>query len=396
VKRNFQFALVWALISLTPASCSRWTTNASAAVSEGVPVRTAVAVVQDVPLDISAVGNIEAINSVQVKSRIAGQVKRVAFEEGQNVTKGQLLFSIDLDTLQRQAEQQQAELERDTAMEQQARAVVARDTAAQKQSRSEADTALELAKDGILSRQRTDQLVTASETSGAILQSDRAAVEAAVGTVHADKARLAQTQLQLGFANVVAPITGRAGAVMVKAGNMVRDNDSTLVSLLQLAPIDVAFGVPEQSLAEIQRLNASGQLTVEVTNGDGPAHEGRLAFIDNTVDATSGTIRLKAAFPNTDGTLWPGEFVNVRLRLQMELGRTVIPSACVQDGMDGKYVWLIKSGIAMMTPVKVRRTYKPDQGPELAVLDRGIDPGSMVVKEGQLRLTSGAKVSLLN
>jgi membrane fusion protein, multidrug efflux system len=277
-----------------------------------------------------------------------------------------------------------------------ARAVVARDTASQKQSQSEADVARQLGTLGVLSAQRVDQLVTTSDTARAALRSDEAAVEAAVGTTKADRARLGQTQLQLRFANVVAPIAGRAGAVMLKAGNMVRDNDTTLVTLLQLAPIHVTFGVPEQILPEVQRLNGAGRLTVEASNGDGGAFEGRLVFIDNTVDATTGTIRLKASFPNTDGALWPGQFVNVRLRLQMEKGRTLVPETSIQEGLDGKYVWLVKAGTATVAPVTVLRTYQPENGPEQAILGSGISPGDTVVTEGQLRLTPGAKVALLD
>ena len=309
---------------------------------------------------------------------------------------GQLLFTIDLDALQRQAAEQQAELERDAAMEQQARAIVARDSASLRQSQSEADVALELGKSGILSKQRTDQLVTTSNTARAALLSDEAAVAAAVSVTKADQARLAQTQLQLSFTNVVAPIAGRAGAVMVKAGNIVRDNDTTLVTLLQVSPIYVTFGVPEQILTDIQRLNASGQLTVEVSNGDGPAFEGRLIFIDNSVDATTGTIRLKAIFPNTNEALWPGEFVKVRLRLQVEKGKTLVPESSIQNGLDGKYVWMVKSGVATIAPVTVLRTYQPENGPEQAIVASGINPGDTIVAEGQLRLTPGARVSLLD
>jgi multidrug efflux system membrane fusion protein len=273
---------------------------------------------------------------------------------------------------------------------------VARDSASLKQSQSEADVALELGKSGILSKQRTDQLVTTSNTARAALLSDEAAVAAAVGATKADRARLAQTQLQLSFTNVVAPITGRAGAVRVKAGNIVRDSDTTLVTLLQLSPIYVTFGVPEQILAEVQRLNATGHLAVEVSNGDGPTFEGRLIFIDNTVDTTTGTIRLKATFPNTDETLWPGEFVKVRLRLRMEKGKTVVPEACVQNGLDGKYVWMVKSGVATIVPVNILRTYQPENGSEQVIVASGINPGETIVTEGQLRLTPGARISLLD
>ena len=377
-------------------SCSRVTAKADVAALEAVPVRTVRAVSRDVPLEISAVGNVEAMESVAVKSRIAGQINRVAFEEGQSVSKGQLLFTIDRDVLERQAVEQQAELQRDAAMEQQARAVVARDAASQKQSQSEADVAVKLETLGVISGQRANQLMTTRDTSEAALRSDQAAVEAAVGATKADKARLAETQLQLSFTEVVAPIAGRAGAAMVKAGNVVRDNDTTLVSILQLAPINVTFGIPEQSLSEVQRLNAGGHLIVEASHGDGAAYEGHLVFIDNTVDATTGTIRLKAAFPNADGALWPGEFINLRLRLRVDKGQILIPESSVQDGLDGKYAWLVRSGVATMVSVTVLRTYKPENGPEQAVIGSGIHPGDMIVTEGQLRLTPGVRVSLLD
>lgn len=340
------------------------------------------------------------MDRVEVKSRVAGQIKSVAFQEGQNVTKGELLFSIDRETLERQALEQQANLERDAAMEKQARAVVARDTAAEKQSQSEADVARQLGTLGVMSAERVHQLVTTSDTSQAALRADQAAVEAATGTTMADRARLAETQLQMRFTDVVSPISGRAGAVAVKAGNMVRDNDTTLVTVLQLAPIEVTFGIPEQNLPEVRRLNTAGQLTVTAsiggTNTNASAREGHLAFIDNTVDTSTGTIRLKAIFPNADSTLWPGEFANVRLRLRMEPRRIVVPESSIQDGLDGKYVWLVKSGVASIAAVTVQRTYRPPTGPEQAIVGVGIMPGDMVVTEGQLRLTTGATIAILD
>ena len=406
----FPWACLGALISLPLTSCTRVAAKANAMATEAVPVRAVRAVSQDVPLEIAAVGNVEAMDSVDVKSRIAGQINRVAFAEGQSVSKGQLLFSIDREALERQTLEQQANLERDAAMEQQARAVVARDMAAEKQSRSEADTARQLGALGVISGQQVNQLVTTSDTSKAALHADQAAVEAAAGSTRADRARLAETQLQLRFTNVVAPISGRAGAVMIKTGNMVRDNDTTLVTLRKLAPIYVTFGIPEQSLAEVRRLNGAEQLTVDASteastdktnasssgNVSSAVRGGHLVFIDNTVDATTGTIRLKAVFPNTDNALWPGEFVNVRLRLGIETGRTVVPESAIQQGLDGKYVWLVQSGAASTVPITVLRTYRPPSGPEQAIIGSGIKSGDMVVTEGQLRLTVGATVALLN
>jgi membrane fusion protein, multidrug efflux system len=396
----FKLALLGLLLCLPLTSCTRVTAKANATSTEATPVRAVRAISADVPLEIAAVGNVEAMDSVEVKSRIAGQINRVAFTEGQSVTRGQLLFSIDRDALERQALEEQANIERDVAIEQQARAVVARDAATEKQSQSEADVARQLGTLGVISGQRVSQMVTTSDTAQAAVHADQAAVQAAAGATRADRARLAETQLQLRFTDVVAPISGRAGAVMVKAGNMVRDNDTPLVTLLQLAPVYVTFGISEQSLPEVRRLNATGQLIVkastDASTASSPAAEGHLAFIDNTVNPTTGSIRLKAVFPNPDNALWPGEFVNVRLRLGMETGRTVVPESSIQEGLDGKYVWLVKSGTASTAPVTVLRTYRPPTGPEQAIIGIGIKPGDVVVTEGQLRLTPGATVALLD
>ncbi len=396
MKSSAWFFVLLVGVCVMLASCSGVAAKSDADAGEDVPVRAVAAVTEDVPLEIAAVGNVEAANSVEVKSRIAGQVERVRFREGENVAKGQLLFTINQDVLQRQAAEQRAELARDAAIEEQARAIVARDAASEKQSQSEAEVALQLGKLGVISGQRVDQLTTARDTSSAGLRSDQAAVEAASAARKADQARLAETQLQLSFASVVAPMAGRAGAAMVKAGNIVGDNGATLVTLLELTPIQVTFGIPEQALPEVQQLNAHGPLSVEVSNDGGSRLEGRLEFIDNTVDAATGTIRLKAIFGNSDSALWPGEFVHVRLRLRTDPSRTVIPNAAVQDGIDGKYAWVVRSGRANMTPVSVVRTYSPDSGAELAVVGTGVRAGDLVVAEGQLRLTPGARVSLMN
>jgi len=400
MRRDHILATLCTLLILPLVSCSRVVAHANTAPSEGVPVRTAQAVLRDVPLEIATVGNVEAIESVDVKPRIGGQITSVAFAEGQQITKGQLLFKVDRDTLYRQQAQQQAELDRDTAMEQQAEAVAARDAASKKQRRSEAETAKKLGDLGVLSGQSVNQAVSTSDSASAGLDADKAAMAAAAGAVKADRARLAQTQLQMNFADVVAPISGRAGAVMAKVGNVVQENGTTLVTLLQLAPIHVTFGIPEQTLLEVQRLSAQGPLGVEARTDTGTIAEGRLDFIDNSVDAATGTIRLKASFANTDGALWPGEFVSVRLRLRVENGKLVVPESAVQQGVDGRYAWRVEANLATMVPITVERSYKR-QGANgsvtsLAVLGGGgLRPDDAVVTEGQLRLTPGARVTAI-
>ena len=201
-----------------------------------VPVRAVPAVSSDVPLTISAVGNVEAMATVDVKSRVAGQVVRVAFEEGQNVQKGQLLFEIDPEALRRQITEYQANLAKDQALEQQARANVVKDQATLKQARSSADRGLQLSKEGIYSREQTEQVVATADSSQAAMDADKAAVDSSVAAIASDKAKIAETQLQLDYTKINAPISGRAGAIAVKAGNLIKDNDVALVTLLQISP----------------------------------------------------------------------------------------------------------------------------------------------------------------
>jgi multidrug efflux system membrane fusion protein len=356
------------------------------------------AVASDVPLQVSAVGNVEAIASVDVKSRVAGQVLRVDFQEGQNVEKGQILFEIDPEPFQRQIAQIQADLVKDAALEQQARANVAKNQALIKQTQAAADRALQLAKEGIFSKEQTEQAVASNESNLAALEADKAAVESAVASIKSDRARLAQTQLQLEYTRITAPIAGRAGAINVKAGNLVKDNDAALVTILQISPIYVSFGVPEQLLPEVRKYNAQKPLLVEAIPEGEKTLSGKLKFIDNSVDNTTGAIKLKAQFENADRTLWPGQFVNVRAQLNVEHNRILVPTSTVETGPQGKYVWVLGKGTdtVSMRPVQVLRNFKAPNLAEQAVIGSGLAPGEMVISEGQMRLMPGAKVRVLN
>lgn len=362
-----------------------------------VPVRAVQAVATDVPLTVAAVGNVEAINTVDVKSRIAGQLLRASFAEGQNVTKGQLLFEIDPEPLERQLAQIQADLTKDAALEQQARANVTKDEAMLKQTQSAADRGLQLSKEGIFSKEQTEQVVATNSSTQASLDADRAAVESAVASLKGDRARLSQTQLQLEYTKITSPISGRAGAIAVKPGNLVKDNDVALVTILQISPIYVSFGLPEQLLPEVQKYNARKPLLIEATNGGSETVTGQLKFIDNTVDTTTGAVKLKAEFVNTNHTLWPGQFVNVKATLNLEHDRILVPSSTVENGPQGKYVWVMDKGnnTVGMRPVNVLRIYKAEKSGEQAVIGSGLQAGEMVISEGQMRLMPGAKVKVL-
>ncbi|MBV9760458.1 MAG: efflux RND transporter periplasmic adaptor subunit [Acidobacteriaceae bacterium] len=400
---NLVLALLFASVcAVLLASCGKGKKqDANAAfmmMMQTAPVRAVPAVATDVPLDASAVGNVEAISSVDVKSRVAGQILRVAFQEGQNVEKGQLLFEIDPEPLERQIAETQADIAKDAALEQQARANVVKDQAMLKQAGAAADRGLQLQKEGIFSKEQTEQVVATNDSAKASLDADQAAVESAVASAKADRARLAQTELQLTYTKITAPITGRAGAIAVKAGNLIKDNDAALVTLLEMSPIYVSFGLPEQLLPEVRKYNQEHPLLIQATSGDAQTPvTGTLKFIDNTVDTTTGTIKLKAEFPNTDRSLWPGEFVNVQARLNLEHNRVVIPSRTVQTGPQGKYVWVMNASdnTVSIRPIQVLRDYSPPKSLEEAVIGSGLKPGEMVISEGQMRLAPGMKVRLL-
>jgi multidrug efflux system membrane fusion protein len=393
--RFFGLLALGFLITLLLCGCNRQdAVHAQAGKMPAVAVRVVPAVTKDIPLDIDSIGNVEAIASVDVKSRIAGQVASVSFDAGQDVKAGQLLFQIDSEPLLRQVAELEANVGRDVAQEKQA--LVAKDEAQLKSDKAKADRGRELAKGGIFSKEQTETLVSTADSSQASLEADRAAVESARAAKRADEAKLAQTNLQLGYAQITAPISGRTGAIAIKQGNLVKDNDTMLVTILQTTPIYVSFSVPEQLLPQVRRYNAQRPLVVEAVAADNSTVQGRLEFIDNTVDTTTGTIKLKASFDNQARKLWPGQFVNVRARLDVELGRVVVPARTVQSGPQGKYVWVVSSDETVaMRPVQVLRNYTSNGSPDQAVIGSGLKPGERIISEGQMLLMPGAKVRVL-
>jgi membrane fusion protein, multidrug efflux system len=358
-------------------------------------VRVVSAVSRDVPLEINSIGNVESMTSVDVKSRLAGEVARVAFGEGQDVKAGDLLFEIDPEPLKRQIAELEANIARDVAQEKQALANVAKDEAQVRSDQAKADRGLKLANEGIFSKEQTETVVSTAESSRANLDADRAAVESSRATQKADEAKLAETKLQLTYTEIKAPISGRAGAILVKAGNLVKDNDTTLVTLLETSPIYVSFSIPEQLLPSVRKYNAVRPLEVEAVAADNEVVKGVLRFIDNSVDMTTGTIKVKAAFENQTRKLWPGQFVNVRSRLEVEPNRVVVPARTIQSGPQGKYLWVMNADTSVaMRPVQVSRTYTAD-GADYSVISQGLAAGETVISEGQLMLAPGAHVRVL-
>ncbi len=371
MKRNFRLfttsktaSIVFVLFLLTAAvpSCGK----KKQPPPRTVPVAAATVTQQDVPLQILAIGNIETINAVSIKALVGGEVTGVFFKEGQDVKKGDLLFQIDPRPY-------------DAALKQ-AEATLARDVAQAKNAAEQAKRYEILVQKDYVSRDQYDQL--------------RANADALAAAVDADKANVENSRLQLAYCTIRSPINGRVGSVLINKGSVVKANDLVMLTINQMAPIYATFSVPEQNLSDIKKFMARGSLKVgAIIPGDEQRPvQGVLTFINNAVDTTTGTIQLKGSFENSDRRLWPGQFVNVVLTLSTQRNAVVMPSAALQAGQQGQYVFVIKPDLTVESrPVVITRTFT-----DLAVVDKGVTPGENVVTDGQLQLVPGTKVEIKN
>ena len=383
------------------AGCSGGGTSAQAAGKGGgrgrgegggpVPVLVAKVAQKDVPIEIQVIGNVEAYSTITVKSQVSGQLTNVYFREGDLVKKGERLFTIDSRAYQAQISQIEANIERDRAALKQAQANLERDTAQQKYMEDQAVRYKRLFDEGVMSKEQADQLRSNADSMAQSLSADRAAIESARAQINADTAALENAKVTLSYTDIRSPIDGKTGNLMVKQGNIVPANTTDLIAINQIEPIYVTFSVPESNLTDIKRYMAGGKLPVNATTQDSePVKEGGvLSFVDNNVDATTGTIKLKGTFGNADHKLWPGQFVHVSLRLTTQQNALVVPNQAVQTGQDGTYVYVVNQGKAEFRPVKTG----PRVEQEL-VIASGLQPGETVVTEGQLRLAPGSRVQL--
>jgi membrane fusion protein, multidrug efflux system len=332
---------------------------------EAVPVLVATAARKSVPIQIRAVGNVESFSTVSIKSQITGVLVKVHFKEGQNVKQGQLLFTVDPRPFE--------------AALKQAEASMARDAAQLQNAREQARRYAELVKKQYVSQEQYDQIRANADAAEAVVQADQAVVENA--------------KVQLSYCYIYSPLDGQVGTLLVNEGNLVRVNDGTpLVVINQLTPIYVTFSVPEQNLADIKRHMASGKLKVDAAfpSDEGRPETGTLGFVDNAVDRSTGTIKLKAEFTNKERRLWPGQFINVALTLTTQTGAVVIPSEAIQVGPQGQHVFIVKADKRVeVRPVTVARTSEGE-----AIISKGIEPGETVVREGQFLLGPGARVDI--
>jgi multidrug efflux system membrane fusion protein len=384
-----------------------------------VPVGAALAERRSVPVQVTAVGTVQAYTTVGVKSQVAGQIQRVHFAEGQEVKRGDLLVTIDPRPLEAAVKQAEANVARDRAQLRQAQAALAqrqaevsqalanldRDVAQLDNARMQEQRYAALLKKELIAREQYDQVRTALAALEATVTADRAAVENARASaraaeammdnagavIRADEAMVDTARLQLGYTTIRAPMDGRTGNLLVQAGNVVKANeDSPLVVIAQLRPIYVSFAVPEQHLAAIAKYRAEGALKLEAAlDGGRRTVVGAVTFLNNTVDATTGTIQLKATFPNADSALWPGQFVDVALTLTSEQA-VVVPTQAVQAGQKGAYVFVVKPDLTVESrPVKVGRRLARE-----VVIEEGVQAGEQLVTDGHLRLVPGARVEI--
>lgn len=342
-------------------------------------------------MQVKVVGNVEPVATIQIKSQVAGELTSVKFTEGGNVNKGDLLFEIDSRPYKEALRQAEAALARDNAQLRQAEANLGRDQAQFKNAQSDAARYDSLAKQGVVSRQQHDQFKTNADALQESIRADQAAMESYRANIESDRAAIDKAKLDLSYCEIRSPVSGRAGTLLVQAGNLVKANaDNALVVINQVSPIFVSFNAPERYLPEIRQRSADRKLPVDVSPQDNPnlVSHGYLTVIDNAVDNNTGTVRLKATFDNADRRLWPGQFVNVILTLGTIENATVVPSEAVQASQDGQLIYVVKPDQTVEPrKVKVGATVE-----KRVVVNSGVKPGETVVTDGQLRLFPGALI----
>jgi len=349
-----------------------------------VPVTVATVGQKNVPVEVQVIGNVEAYATISVKAQVTGQLTDVHFKEGDFVKKDDLLFTMDQRPLEAALNQAQANMSRDEAALGQAQAVLAKDQAQARYAEAQAGRFAQLYDQKIISRDQAEQTRANSDAINQAVAADRATIESMKAAIGASRATVENAKVQLGFTTIRSPITGRTGNLTVKQGNVVTANNMDLMTIVQVEPIYVTFSVPEAQLNAIKNYMGQGKLAVRAKPQDDASTEevGSLTFIDNTVDATTGTIKLKGTFSNTDHKLWPGQFVRVTLRLTTQQNAVTVPNEAVQAGQNGQFVYVVKPDRTVdARPVTTGQRVDQD-----LVIQSGVSAGDIVVTEGQLRL----------
>ena len=364
------------LLAVFSSACSK--EKSGKPTSAPLPVTVGTTIQKTVPVQLRAIGNVQAYSTVSVKSKVGGELVRVHFTEGQDVKKGELLFTIDPRPYEAALKQAEANLERDLARA--------------KNAQEDARRYEFLIQKGVVARQQYEKFRTDADALEATVLADRAAIENAEAAVRADRAGIENAKIQLGYCFIRSPMDGRTGSLLIQQGNLIKAEDIHLVVIHQVIPIYVAFSIPEQYLSEIKKYMASGKLQVEALapmNEERP-EKGVITFIDNAVDSNTGTIRLKGTFANHEKKLWPGQFINIVLTLTTEPNAMVIPSQAIQTGQEGQYVFVVKPDFTVESrPVVIGQTVNNE-----TVVQKGLNADEKVVTDGQLRLYPGARVEV--
>ena len=357
---------------------------------DGIPVTLAAAVPKDVPLEVQVIGNVEAYSNVVMKSQVTGLLTKVHFKEGDYVKKDDLLFSIDPSPFEAQLAEAEANLARSEAQQAQAEAQLKRDQAQARFAKTQATRYDALMKRGIISKDQTEQISANADTALEGVRVDEAAIRSARASVTAIRAQVQNVKIQLGYTQIRSPLDGRTGNLNVKEGNLVTANTTELITINQVQPIYATFAVPEANLPEIKRYMGEGKLPVTVAPQEGGEQldAGVLTFVDNMVDVSTGTIKLKGTFTNADRRMWPGEFVRVTLRLATQRDAIIVPGQAVQEGQDGPFVYVARQDMT----VEARKVQLGSRLGQDVMVQNGLEAGEKVVTEGQLRLSPGMKV----
>lgn len=359
-----RFYVVFFLIVVAGCGCSK-EQAAPAPQATPIPVIVSKVTQKAMPVQLTAIGNVGGY-TVSIEAQVSGELLDVHFKEGDFVREGQLLFTIDPRPYEAAVARTQAMLVRDKAV-----AV---------NNRAQSQRIAKLLADGVV--------------SPADAEASKSAADAAEATVAADEAALKTAQLDLQYCTIYSPMDGRTGAVLVKPGNLVKVADAPIVVIKRLSPIPVDFNVPQEYLPEITKHLAARPLRVEATvpNSSGRPEVGKLIFVENVVDTTTGTIRLRALFDNSSNALWPGLYVNTLMTLAEQMNAIVIPAQAITAGQQGPFVYVVQAE-GTVTPRQVTSTRSVEG---LAVIDKGLKPGETIVTDGQVRLVPGAKVQIKN
>jgi multidrug efflux system membrane fusion protein len=382
-------ALVFILIALQMACSSSGQQQPKSVAA--IPVTVTKSVAKEMPVEVNAIGNVQPVVGVVIRSQVTGRMLRVNFKEGDYVRKGELLFSLDSRPFVEAVKEAQANLQHDVSGVATAQAVLVKDTAQAKYAATEASRYDVLMKEGVVSKEQAEQFKANADAYNATLNADRSSIETAKSQVRQSQAALDNTKVQLSYCQLRSPIAGRTGSSILTEGNLVSANDSTpLVTINQVSPIYVTFTVPEKYLPDVQKYASSAPLKVAAQLDANTSRIGSLSAFDNQVSPATGTLQLKASFLNDDNLLWPGRFVNIVLTLTNQPDAIVVPTQAVQTSQQGQFIYVVKADQTVeMRKIVLDRTIGDE-----AVIASGLGAGETVITDGQLRVTPGAKVQI--